>query len=76
MNKKQKFISQCCICRRVRRKEGFKYTNRTHMDEWGHHHKDIEELHNEFEIVYSHGICEPCFEIHYKGQLERIRGKR
>lgn len=76
MNKKQKMISQCCVCKKVKRKEGFKYTHRKHMDEWGHYHEDLKELHGEYELVYSHGLCEPCFETHYKKQLDVMRNKR
>ena len=75
MKKKEKMLSQCCICKKVRRKEGYKYTHRTHMDEWGHHEKDLEELHKEFDVVLSHGLCEPCYDQHYKHQIKVIKSK-
>ena len=62
MKKKEKFISQCCVCKKVRRKDGFKFTDNTHMDEWGHHQQDVEKAKNTFDVVISHGICEPCAE--------------
>ena len=62
MKKKEKFISQCCVCKKVRRKDGFKFTNRMHMDEWNHHEEDLKKIHEEFDVVISHGMCDPCAE--------------
>ena len=62
MKKREKFISQCCVCKKIKRKEGFKFTGseHEHMDEWDHHEEDLKKLHEEFDIVLSHGFCEPC----------------
>ena len=62
MKKRVKFISQCCVCRKVRRKEGFQFTDRTRMDKWDHHKEDLEKAHKEFDVVYSHGYCDICHE--------------
>lgn len=60
--KQEKFISQCSYCRKVRRKEGFKFTGdkHKHMDEWDHHDEDLKDLEKDFELIYSHGMCDPC----------------
>lgn len=60
MKKKEKFISQCCMCKKVRRKEGYNDCHRKHMDEWGHYHKDLKEMHDEYDLLYSHGYCDDC----------------
>jgi len=62
MKKKEKFISQCCVCRKIRRKEGFKFTGdkHKHMDEWDHHEEDLKDFNKEFDVVISHGFCDPC----------------
>ena len=74
--KKQKFISQCCVCKKVRRKEGFRFTDRTHMDEWDHHEEDLKKLHEEFDVVYSHGYCEPCADKTIKKFDEETKQKQ
>ena len=65
MKKRTKFISQCCVCRKVRRKEGFQFTDRTHMDEWGYHEEDMKKSHEEFDVVITHGFCKPCMQIKF-----------
>jgi len=66
MNKKQKFLSQCCVCKKLKRKEGFQYSHRKHMDEWGHHHNDLIEIAQEYELLISHGLCPDCFQNEIK----------
>ena len=75
MKKREKFISQCCLCRKVRRKDGFKFTGdkHKHMDEWDHHHEDLKEIHNEFDVIFSHGFCDDCGEKVMKEFEEEIK---
>ena len=64
MKKHRKIVSKCCICKKVKHKEGFKFDNKPHMEQWGHH-RDIEDIEKDFEVYYSHGVCEDCAETHY-----------
>lgn len=71
MNKKLKILSQCCACKKVKRKEGHKHSNRAHMDEWGHHHEDLKKIHDEFCVLYSHTYCEDCAEDFIKKEFTK-----
>lgn len=55
-------MSQCCICKRIRRKKEFRYSDRAHLDDWGHHHEDLAHLHKNYDLVFSHGYCPSCYE--------------
>ena len=59
--KPKKIISQCCVCKRTKRKDEFKFSDRKHMDEWGHH-EDIPHIEKEFDVLFSHGLCEECYD--------------
>ena len=72
MKKKQKMLSQCCVCRKVKRKDEYKFTDRIHMDKWDHHHSDLKVLNKEFDVVFSHGYCEECLEP-LKQEIEELR---
>ena len=72
MKKKQKMLSQCCVCRKVKRKEEYKFTDRVHMDKWDHHHNDLQVLNKEFDVVFSHGYCEECI-VPLKQEIEELR---
>ena len=63
MKKKTKFITQCASCQKVRRKEGFQFTNRSHMDEWDHHEEDLKKSHEEFDVIITHGLCDSCLKV-------------
>ena len=73
--RKEKMMHQCCVCRKFKRKDEYKFTNRAHMDEWGHHIGDLDELAKEFDIVFSHGYCDECVKPIRKriDELRRIR---
>jgi hypothetical protein len=72
--KREKYISECCICHKIKRKEGFIYTNKTHMDAWGHYHDDLKDLRKEFNIIISHGFCPECHD-HVMEEFEQSKAE-
>lgn len=66
--KEQKLLIQCCVCKKWKRKEGFKFTDRKHLDEWGHHHEDLKELQKMFDVMFTHSYCDVC----YKKAMEEL----
>ena len=75
MNKKQKFISQCCVCKKVKRKEGYQFTDKAHMDQWDHHEEDLKKAHEEFDVIYSHTFCDDCVGEEHKKIEEHLKNK-
>lgn len=66
--KEQKLLTQCCVCKKFKRKDGFKLTDKKHMDEWGHYPEDLVELQKIFDVMFTHSYCDTC----YKKVMEEI----
>lgn len=60
MKKKVKMLVKCCVCHKFKRKKGFIFSDRAHLDEWGHHHEDLAHMHLHYDVVFSHGYCPEC----------------
>jgi hypothetical protein len=58
--KKEKIISKCCVCGKVKRKEEDAHNLTAHLDSWGHHEKDIQNHFHDHELKPSHGYCDEC----------------
>lgn len=72
MKKKMKMLSKCCVCKKFKRKEGFIYSDRAHMDEWGHHIEDLVHMQDHYDIIFSHGYCPACAKIAMK-ELDTLK---
>lgn len=59
--KKNKIVSKCCVCGRVRRKsEDSHDISTSHLDQWGYHDEELERYYEDYDLVHSHGYCPEC----------------